>query len=1195
MAKDSLQQTWIKALSSVITAIDVDNKGNVWAGDMSGTLTKFSGEGIASTPIHLDNPIYTVSVDKNTGNVYVGDAANNLYKFNATGTRQWGKNLGTGNQGKVPIVSTINDNEPDKNGNIDLSGIYYSRVELDKKLSKFGTVNSVNGNIPDKENGNVTLDLSKYFSFNGVADVASLDKTLDTGWYISPRTDGSNDTLLVYSNGSIIKQVIIGFDNSVRMRSKKDKDFTNWVTVTKNIQSINGIFPDKDGNVDLDLTGNIKSVNFIKPDKNGNIQLGVGSANSTKSINTDNKPDETGNVTVPTFAPNLLSNTSDKKVDIPAGNGALSKNLWAGDDAASGAGIVRHGNPGEYLPQYGLQLISSVPVTSGESYTYNIGVMTVSNMIAFGFGDSHDFGYSMWRKPKFKINLVFFDILGNPLSGISKEYSLDKSDKPVTKYISDSFTVPDKATFVQLWYAGKELTDDNLVIGAHGWSVAFDMITGAQDQLADVSTMKLSKSIAGKEVRIRLQAYISNYKKGNLFTIKTKDIEDNLFKTDTSKLDSDKVLAKPIVGIDPEEIITGNGFYSWEYTVNGDDLVSSDGQSITLISNILGNINCTLKVVEITDSNPNPDMEWISAPTINSDGTKKYLNSACNSLNFYNAALYVNKLGNVIELGTYNTDNNYTSKENTAGLYSASACVYQNNNTGVYRLVLQGQDTSGKVLIEKSSSLKPFVYKDIAGNQVKDDSVLVTVDGFVNNKPNDVSALKLYLYTYGQSSTISYNHAKLAQWKDNGKTPPELTWLPGVNDILGNLRSINHKLPDKTGNIDIADFANPTKVFRNTEVNTDDLTSYGIYKLENVTLIAPGILPNVVGTKGITGYIITVDSGINSDTSHSNKHILYQVLITEQYSFTGLQVLYRYIDITSSDYPEFKRILDTADYNSLYKLIHSVDQPDHSYGKNELVDIDKLTETGIYSFMDSKVYASIKPDALNGLPKTTDGTTICGYLFVMRHDDYNREQVLLLNSGNDNPDIAIATRSISGINSWRPAFQRLLNALDYYTIYGSINNLNTIGNPISLAKDTQLNTVTNTGLYWAQDGTTSDNMPYQFEYFDKNSPFYLFVPKQKSASDSADTLQFLVQRHAKKYDSSMPTYMRVSIWVRTLASDGSVKCDWFSNDNLTDSLYDYYVILSKSINTLDNRIKRVNNSADAINQSIGNNNAIYYW
>lgn len=94
MAKDSLQQTWVKSLSSIVSTIDSDSKGNVWVGDMSGTLTKFSGEGVASAPVHLDNPISSVSVDKGTDDVYVGDFANNLYKYNSNGTLKWGKNLG---------------------------------------------------------------------------------------------------------------------------------------------------------------------------------------------------------------------------------------------------------------------------------------------------------------------------------------------------------------------------------------------------------------------------------------------------------------------------------------------------------------------------------------------------------------------------------------------------------------------------------------------------------------------------------------------------------------------------------------------------------------------------------------------------------------------------------------------------------------------------------------------------------------------------------------------------------------------------------------------------------------------------------------------------------------------------------------------------------------------------------------------
>lgn len=116
-----------------------------------------------------------------------------------------------------------------------------------------------------------------------------------------------------------------------------------------------------------------------------------------------------------------------------------------------------------------------------------------------------------------------------------------------------------------------------------------------------------------------------------------------------------------------------------------------------------------------------------------------------------------------------------------------------------------------------------------------------------------------------------------------------------------------------------------------------------------------------------------------------------------------------------------------------------IDHPSHMYAKNEEVDIDSLTETGIYNFMDAKVIASIKTDALDGLPKTTDGSTMCGFLFVMKHDDYNREQILLLNGGPD--DIVIATRSISGTNSWRACFRRWMNIDDYNNVQNQMTEM----------------------------------------------------------------------------------------------------------------------------------------------------------
>lgn len=920
MAKDSLQPTWKKTLSGVITAIGVDNNGTVWAGDGAGKLSRFTSDGISSEPIYLDNPICSISVDKNTNDIYVGDLANNVYKYTSNGERKWGKNLGTGSIDAISIISTINNIKPDDNGNFDLTDKYYSQEQIKAMLAPLGKTKSVNGNVPN-DAGNITVDLSGYYAYKGALnDDSDLDKNLDTGWYALHSGDGSTSILLVYSDKNVSGlQVRISPDKSISVRYQNGGKYTDWALLTNNVKSINNIKPDKDGNVDLDLTGNIKTVNRIKPDENGNIQLGAGSINSVKSINNNYYPDKTGNVQVPEFSLNLLPNTSDTPTEIKKNSNVKNINLWSAETDKSSFGYAKD-YPTQPQRSKGEQLTADTPADPNTTYIASFSAGTLQDTVQLP--DSMGIHYTMWRNPKITLYIVCKDENGNEIKdGVYKyKYHFKQEESQYQGYISVSFTTPPATKTVSLWYNGYERTDPNNIVqdtGLGAKSTSYGMFVNQNDQVTELDSFQLINNPKGKDVTFKIQAYISNYKKGSFFTLKTKGMDGNAFKLDSSNLDSDKRLIKAIPDIDEHNLVTGNGFYSWEYTMAGEDLYNyevSTGRPVP-ITNIVGNIEYTIKLV-INDGDSNPDMEWTSG-----FGDLSSL-EPYNKLKLFNFELYNRSLANVVDLGTYKLSDSRGSLASTAGKYSASCVLDMRDSTGFCRLVLQKYDTkTGDIVSEETSKKLPVISTDDDGSIEAIKKSVCYIDELQNDDPKATEAIRLRLYVFGQTSSVYINKIKLAKWVDDD-TPPDLNWLPNLNDI-GKVQSVNGILPDSVGNI----------------------------------------------------------------------------------------------------------------------ILHGIDNPDYDYSSSDTFDVDKATQTGVYRFMDSKVIASIKPDALNGLFTTKNGTAMCGYLFVLNHDSFNREQILFLNHGSSDQDTQIAIRSISGTNNWRPVFRRLLCIDDYANLQSYVRDL----------------------------------------------------------------------------------------------------------------------------------------------------------
>lgn len=1108
MAKDSLQSTWKKTLSGVITAIGVDNNGTVWAGDGAGKLSRFTSNGIASDPIYLDNPICSIAIDKTSNNIYVGDLANNVYKYTASGKREWAKNLGTGSVDAISIVSTINGNKPDVNGDFDLKNIYYSQNQIDAMLAPLGKTKSVNGNTPD-DAGNIKVDLSGYYAYKGALnDGSDLNNKLDTGWYALHKSDGSTSILLSYSDKNVSGlQVLISTDKSISVRYIEDNKYTEWAVLTNNVESINNIKPDKNGNVNLDLTGNIKTVNRIKPDKDGNIQLGVGSVNSVKSVNNSYYPDKTGNVQVPAFSLNLLSNTSDKPTVVKPDTNNQSVNYWDKEDTKINRGFTDDlRNP---LSDHGRQLTAETPVSPSADYVASFSVWTMTNTIDLGSPlNTH---YTMWRNPKVTFFIICKDANGNEIAGgvYKYKYHFKQQDTPYQGYVNLSFSTPPTTATVSLWYNGFERSDDNLIKHDTGVPSSFGFLQNAVDQTVELDNMNLVKNLTGKEISLRVQAYVTNYKKGSFFTLKTKGMDATSFKLDSSNLDSNKKLIKAISDIDENNLITGNGFYSWDYVMSADDLAGIDNNTVTPITDVVGNVEYTFKIVDNTN-NSSPDMEWVAG--VSSNGT--YSLYSYNGLKFFNLQLYNKDTCNIIDLGTYKFSESKTGVDSTAGKYSASVFLDMGDSTGFCRLVLQKYDTTtNNVISEVVSKKLPVIDLDDEGAIELVQRSTCYLNSIDNKKPKETEAIRLRAYIYGQTANVYISKAKLAKWLDDD-TPPDLNWLPNVEDVLGGVRTVQGKEPDKDGNVNlssefvspsaIADFVPKNKLsdlYALTKAGTkkklsgmvdfNSITDNGVYRLDTC-YFASDIKPIGVSLLNFNGWLFVLDY---DETSSSSSRNVYQLIIAdsdEKHYDAG--VYFRKLNNSAATKARFNIIALDSDIaalsdkvtslsnsvgavnstltnvsknlNSVTAVVnkldsknpilsindntpnadgaftlHDFEHPTKSFGKKEVVDVDNMKTAGVYSLSDSAVKATINTSALDGLPRTTDGTTMAGYLVVLYHDGWNIEQILILNTGLYTPDVVVATRSIAGLSNFRPAFRRLLNSDDYYTIYNSINSV----------------------------------------------------------------------------------------------------------------------------------------------------------
>ena len=297
-------------------------------------------------------------------------------------------------------------------------------------------------------------------------------------------------------------------------------------------------------------------------------------------------------------------------------------------------------------------------------------------------------------------------------------------------------------------------------------------------------------------------------------------------------------------------------------------------------------------------------------------------------------------------------------------------------------------------------------------------------------------------------------YGKLKQIRVNNGEPisPDSDGIANIDlpkqDLSKYVKSIAGFTPDDNGDINFV-----RKIYKKEMVDFDQLIDEGIYQLIDVFM-----KNQYVSQLRLTGFLIVTKAA----TSYSGNGV-YQFLTIEDNNYNIINY-YRKVDLAIGLHSSFNRILDDYDFtniNNRFSLLErknkemringkmpdgdgnyvlpNFENPDFKYTKNQNIDVDYVISPTINHLTDTIVSSSINPKALENVPKNSDGT-ITGFLIVNRHDEYNINQILIIDTGVITPDLVFATRSISTVNqNYRPSFRRILNSDDYSNLLNMID------------------------------------------------------------------------------------------------------------------------------------------------------------
>ena len=202
-------------------------------------------------------------------------------------------------------VKTVDGNEPDENGNVELSDVVKSvngeLPDANGDVDLGDIVNSVNGELPD-ENGDVDLgDIVHTVNgtapdANGNVQISIPQQSVRTVDHKSPDQQGNIQLNAISTINGHNGDSVGNFAGVVTSVNNTAPDANGNVDIDA-VQSVNGEIPDANGNVEIDV---VSTVDGHLPDANGAISFGLA---SDKWVQTDSNGHLTTANTTPVTLP----------------------------------------------------------------------------------------------------------------------------------------------------------------------------------------------------------------------------------------------------------------------------------------------------------------------------------------------------------------------------------------------------------------------------------------------------------------------------------------------------------------------------------------------------------------------------------------------------------------------------------------------------------------------------------------------------------------------------------------------------------------------------------------------------------------------------------------------------------------------------------------------------------------------------
>jgi allophanate hydrolase subunit 1 len=325
---NALKVHWDAELTKQKQAIaDLQNNWKVQADTLKDDFNRDKNATIEAANKNFNDKLASIQTDYNTWKVSaIKDFQNQLNKLQTElkSDEDAQKQLQTAIDDAKAAINKIQDVDFTKFAHLDDLKKYYTKDEI-KSLDP---LNSPDGNNIYDTQINLdtfsTVGITKFLNcqLKSTGAMFGFDQATDKlyGWIFNiPKWNGATEfqqIVYIYDYGQGTLRYVRSRVNNEGTNKEDfekvltDKDLQQAIDSFGQTKTVNGVKPDSTGNIAIKIPSDyVKSVNGQTPDSNGNVNVDTG---GVKTIN-----GKKGDVTMATFAPNLLKGTSEQARDIP--------------------------------------------------------------------------------------------------------------------------------------------------------------------------------------------------------------------------------------------------------------------------------------------------------------------------------------------------------------------------------------------------------------------------------------------------------------------------------------------------------------------------------------------------------------------------------------------------------------------------------------------------------------------------------------------------------------------------------------------------------------------------------------------------------------------------------------------------------------------------------------------------------------